>query len=546
MVKTKFKENETLWDSNFADVLSEEINNFWNQYNDNNEQSQYQIAKENHFKSVRKYSTEHSSVLYFFAFIGLIISFLLIVPFYWAYKKFQSLQQNKKQLQNEVDACKFELEKAKNQLIRSINVLPLIDKCFDIFQLEEQGPITKELIDKMNEESYFFNISCDENFNPYRTSWFIYDKNKIVIQYSHQEEVWSSKTYHGSITISHSRYINGEWQTEYETIYASYEHPYVEINNYEDKYYSFLKSCEQLEFKFIKTRKILNLFSNNKTDLENPIFNKLFKWEYNDPVQFRMIFTPHKQEIMNNEYFTHKKHLPTSDQLNKEFNFLYNNESAKSLHWLDLNYKDLIYKFINDANYSFEQYKDNVKILFENYFYSVYNGMKFLWTTPIIQSEDHTNIIKRSKTTNYLESTPHYVLNNVLNCDIIKLDTECFNFIQSNDVINIGAIELNKVIFIGTSYEAVKKVKYVYVSGHDVPVNYVDFIPESKYKTLYYKRINIPYSKTIDNQLLKYVNQNNIKYHIKNNFLVIEVDDDLNDAEILNYFSLIYKNITKK
>lgn len=95
-----------------------------------------------------------------------------------------------------------------------------------------------------------------------------------------------------------------------------------------------MKSCEFLEFDFIKTRKLSSLFNDKKTDLENPTFNKLFEWEYNDPVQFRMIFTPHKQEIMNNEYFTHKKQLPLSDELSKKSNFLFNNDSSKSLHFL--------------------------------------------------------------------------------------------------------------------------------------------------------------------------------------------------------------------
>lgn len=77
---------------------------------------------------------------------------------------------------------------------------------------------------------------------------------------------------------------------------------------------------------------------------------------------------------------------------------------------------------------------------------------------------------------------PHYIFNNILECEIIKLDTECFNFLQSNDIIKFDNIEFNKVIFIGTSYNSVNKIKYVRVSRHDVPINYIDFIPENKRK----------------------------------------------------------------
>lgn len=98
----------------------------------------------------------------------MILSFILIIPIYWAYKKFKFLKINKEKLKGEIDICK--LEKAKNKLMEEINISILIDKCYDVFQFQEQVPITKELLKKMNYKSNFFDIHCSENSNPYRTS----------------------------------------------------------------------------------------------------------------------------------------------------------------------------------------------------------------------------------------------------------------------------------------------------------------------------------------------------------------------------------------
>ena len=122
---------------------------------------------------------------------------------------------------------------------------------------------------------------------------------------SMQEAVTTMRTYTGSIVVT---VRHGE-EHSFVTLTASYVHPFSDVIIYPNRYYAYMHACERLNFTFGKERK-LKFLASKKNRLENDEFSKAFVFDYNDEIQYRMIFTPHKQEMMMNEYQLNKNKLP--------------------------------------------------------------------------------------------------------------------------------------------------------------------------------------------------------------------------------------------
>lgn len=383
------------WTKNIENEIKESVDNYFNSCLSDSLISNYTKINNEYLEAVKAYKAGHNKIRYsLLAFLGLPLSFITIIPFYWTFKKFKNLRTNKINLESVVT------EKGEKKLLFNRSFVSTID--FDKLEndglekisYKEMGPITKNLIDEIESLSMFEYET--ERTVPYNTSWGIFDNNKIIINASKQSWVTSYKEYSGSIQVPYTYTdSDGRNKTGYKTITAYYTHPVEEIIN-ENISYAFMESCSSLEFKYIKQ---LGLFSKksdkSKSDFENPKFNKMVDWSYNNEAQMRMIFTALGQENYVNEIEHIKsKEIPLRYHFCKEKSFFYNKDGIDDSELLDNRLKAIIHNFTNNYNDNIDNFKKGVSIAIEESIYSKFESLIYLWMVPIFQSEDHSLIIK--------------------------------------------------------------------------------------------------------------------------------------------------------
>ncbi|MDE5617534.1 MAG: hypothetical protein K2I36_01670, partial [Ureaplasma sp.] len=471
---------KSYWDENIEPKIEKLKEKAFEFCYKNKEYKLLQQRSEEYENSKLNYSMNHRSFLYFWVCFGLIISFILIIPFYWNLKKYKEMHEIKKHFKNEIDLSLNNLLNAKKDWINLIDYRSWIEQMYELLSYKQMGPITKELVDSMNNWIPSDNpLTYNKNYNPYNTQWSIWNDRVIVINASKQIREKTIKEYSGSITIPKYYYSDGETQVYYKTITAYYKHPYIDIYNENITNFAFMQSCTNLNFEPINK-------SNKYNQLENPYFNKICGWKYNNPVQFRMIFTPSKQENFVNDFLLNNKCIPKENYLWKMSNFCYNNfdleqESFKKIFY---NCQNIADEFIKNDSLDYQDFLDKLWQTSELYTYNTYLSIKYLFNTPIFLSENQKTIINNSKTNNYYDYCPYYIWQDVLQLPIIKLDSECFNELISNKKIN--NTDINKSIMMGTTYKYIKKIINVYESGYSVPVEYIDCVPtSSKFDTFY-------------------------------------------------------------
>lgn len=533
---------KSYWDENFSPKIENLRERNFEFVKNAKEYDLLQQRSNEYEDSKINYAINHRSFLYFLVCLGLFFSFILIIPFYWNLKKYKEMREIKDHFQNEINLAFNNLISAKKDWVSLINYENWIEEIYKLLSYKQMGPITQELVDLMNGWVPSDNpLSFNKNYNPFNTQWSIWNDRVIIINASKQVRETEMKTYSGSITVPRYYYVNGEPRVSYTTITAYYDHPYTSVYNQNITNFAFMQSCTDLNF--YPTKK-----SNKHTQLENPEFNKICGWEYNNPVQFRMIFTPSKQESFVNEYIANNHMIAEEDYLWKTSNFCYNdcdllqNKFEETIH----NCLEIVDDFTSNDSLNYDHFLNELWQTSELYTYSTYLSIKFLFTTPIFLSENQKTIINNSQTYNYFDYCPYFIWQNVLQMPIVKLDSECFNeLVNSNKIFNTN---INKSVMNGTSYKYIEKVINIKKSGHKVPVKYIDCIPTNvKFDTYYcpfdnskiklnskFKYLDSKLSENAKNKIMDIVEEiMNNKYiiAIENGFIALTCESRLNKLD---------------
>lgn len=511
-------------------------------------QSQEQLEVEN-----KKYKNEFSSFKFFVSKLCLFLSVLLIfIPFYWSWKWYKQLRTKKEYHLSLIKEKEIQKLNVHQQIINSFDFIDFFNNFNNIINYKHMGPVPKSLIYEMQDLSlYEFD---DYNKNSYKTSWGIFDNNKIIINKSIQTISQYMASYSGSITVyTYSRDKDGRTVRTPHIVTAHYSHPAFKI--YDNRYsYTFMESCSNLEFslesdssKFSSKR-----FNkrNNFSPLENQEFEKNYNWYRNDDLQFRMIFTPYAQEAFLEEAsaLDRKSNVENQSTLlwNKASSFFYNqyNNSFSKFNY-EYNLSNVLTNFSLKPKMSIIDLTNELYQIILDYYHNIYNSLNYIWLTTILQSEDHTSSIKSAlnhvndfEDPSTINLFVHHILTEILEVKIIWLDTDCFNKFENVEFVkNINNLKLIKAKMKGTSFSIIKKEITIPTMGPTgivgVPVQYDDYIKDEDFgyvygcyivKDYFYMLNDIKVITNIyDNQTLDLISQISIqaKIVIKNKILAV-------------------------
>lgn len=486
---------DKFWKQNFEPAFKERFDESKDKWIDENLINEFKQSYEKLLASKNKYKKEHNEFLYALFIILLPISLLLIVPFYWVYKKFKSLHKTKKTLKTKVNEDTNAKLIIHKEIFDKINLVKIMHYFDGIINYENKGFIPYDLIEQIKQESLY---TYDEiNNNPFNSSWAILDKNKVVVNLAQQEHKEFLKTYTGSTSVSY--YDSSTKRNEMTMVSASIEHPAFEINEKKQSYLLML-SCDSLDFSFdSKSNKISSYFHNRSGKyqaLENRNFDNKFNWDRNNDAQFRMIFTPYAQE----QYLENVSEggMDGCYKWAKQNNFIFNQAKMSLNIGEEAQYFNAInFKFINDPNSTIETFYKEIYDAIINYYKQIYTNLNFYWLTTILQSEDHHTIIQHALK-NYLKHPQdvylllHYALNEVNHRPlIINKSFNTFNTIKACEPITLNNIRGFKVLYKGLSYNIISRT--IYVSTYSsiasktvsVPINYDDYEPITNERPAY-------------------------------------------------------------
>lgn len=543
------------WSTEILPLLEVAINEYISNWTKQNSIDEYVTSEKEYNNSKIGYKKNHNKFLYFFLIFIMPFAFLLFVyPGVLVFKKFKDLKKNKNILLDIIEEKTNSKLATHNSIILTIDQYDIYKQIEKIFKYKHMGPITSTLIDEMQALS-LFDLSSNDNRNSYNSSWGILDGNKIIINFSTQTHKTFIKTYTGSKNCNY--YDGDKWVTKVVT--ATYDHPAKEINASKLSYV-FMESCSNLEFNYEGLKGFTDKFKNKEqSQMENPIFEKKFLWKRNDETQFRMIFTPLAQEEFLIETSDKNNNVPKpQDEYNKKSSFLGNKYFYNNKFNYFTNLKSILNEFSKSADISINNFKNNIIASLKDISYDKFNALKFMWTLPILQSEDSSlvlkSIVNKNNFNKYNDSVPHYLLNEIFDKKIIYGDIDTFNLIKSKNKINIGSHSFHCVHMDGISYNTIKKTATIPVSGELIPVDYIDYIPINGQISFVYSFIKTDKyyfnnSTNIINidiiESIKNIESNNVQISIINNLIILkstnenEIDTDL----ISGYINLIINKI---
>lgn len=561
----KFELNKSFWSLNFKEPYKKLFDQFETNILKLPSYLKYLDSQKKYNEAVKDYKTKHSPFKYGFIIFCLFFSWLgFIILWFKNYDYYKKLKANKLALLKQVDEAKQVCLAASEAYAKEIDINDFIKGIYDLLKYQEVGPINQYLYHAIMQNSGL-DLTCNDTINPYQSSWGIWDKNKIVFDMSMQEAATTMRTYTGSIVVPMR---HGE-EHSFVTLTASYVHPFSDVIIYPNRYYAYMHACERLNFTFGKERK-LKFLASKKKRLENDEFSKAFVFDYNDEIQYRMIFTPHKQEMIMNEYQLNKNKLPSEDELNKSGPYLYTNYSTfANLETLTKQANELLAKFRTNADFDIFNYLNKLESVIYDSLEDLFKALKHLFTTPIMYSENHRTIINNALNNHKYEAyLPHYVLNRIIREEIIHYDSPCFNKIVSDTTIKLSNAELHRCIMDGLSYQHESRVIYLPPDfhakgvGHQlVPVHYIETVPYHDQMMFYYAPLVTTQTRSTAaaieeilnkltntsqknlNEIISEANSKNIIFYLKENFIVAKVasNKNYNEDEIKTYFQNIIK-----
>ncbi len=549
--------NQEYWDNNLSKEIEDNLNSYLEQII-NPLKSEFLTKQNNLVEANQSFKKNHNEFLY--ALTAIAIPFgliLLIFPGIWLIKKFRMMKKNKNNLKAKINECEQEQLETNLKIINTIDLVNLYNTfLYKYLNFYNCGPISSTLINTIKSLSSFY-LESSDYFNTLNTHWGVFNNN-IVINYNNQKHWMGKKTYHGSTTIYVPVKTNNGSGTVAKTVSASYTHPYPEFYR-NNEMWCFSEYCDNLEFNYesFHRNKLFDKKKKSSSPLENQKFEKSFSWTWNDDTQIRMVFTPWFQEtylkMTNNQ--EPKKWL----QLRKIKSFFGTNFQLKEINNNNLNYCKPLLQFKTDPAYSFDLFKSDIRKIFIDRLFEYFCALSFMTIIPVIQTEDQINIInqvlqqqKSKKEAIDISLESHYVLNEVLDMPLFRLDTDTFH-IFDNQNFNFK----QKYIIVPVTAYSFKKIPKVYYESVStevglvtVPIRYDDFIKHNKNGWLIYGRTlpNISLYDSIQN--ITNVDKNKIKkivslansiaqdcyqnkFVIRNGFfaLLIDNEDSLNNVQ---------------
>lgn len=546
----KFDPNESFWLTNLEDCYQNFYKDIENYAFTLAKDKEISKAKAEYNKANINYEQKHSETKLGFARFCLYFTWIaFIIPWIFNLIWYLNLLKNKRELLEKIEEARAKYLWCKQDFVDEFDINEYLDSVFDLLDYQEGGPINQKLIDDVLHHD-LVNLDFSSDFNPYKTSWGIWNNNKIVFDLCVQEHVKMQRVY--TLTSDDYQLNNGTlYSTNSSTpsTIATFTHEFCDVYNHPSKYYAYIKSCSNLKLKYLDKKK------DNKSiqgRLENEEFNKAFNFEYNDPVQYRMIFTPHKQEIMVNEFKSNGNVVEPEDQLNKIGSFLFTNyEDLGLLDVIKENINNELENFATDSEIGLGYFLFKLEQNVADYFKIAFKSLKHLFTSPIMYSENHKTIIDKVKNNSeYLDKyLPHYILNNVIQEEIIHHDSPCFNEVIKNEAIPYEHFTLYHCVMDGLSYiheihtADVNPNSGVVGTYNTVPIEYIETIPDHKEMEFFYTFIHRTKQRkryidadTLINQLsekaaMKFddliadMEQNNLDVYLKENFIAIKAKD---------------------
>ncbi len=498
------------WEDNIATEIETKLNEYISNSIDDSLIQERQFLFNEFQEANKRYKNDHNKFLYFVIILLIILVFFLFVLFPLFFplnKKFKVLKEKKDKLLEDIAVSKRQVLDVNKKIVNSIKIKPLVkDIIVNKLHYTNYGYISDELINTISSLSTF-DLKNTEEENTFNSSWGIFNNNIVIIHAKQKHSIFN-KTYTGSTRVSY--YSDGE--LKYETVTASYDHPCVKIDKKETMW-CFSEYTENLTFKFVK------YYSNKWYDkkrkkitsisFENTQFEAHYRWSWNDDQQIRMVFTPYFQE--NFLAITNSSNPPDNFKLKKIKSF-YSSEYIAKYNNHFLSWLPAMSNFSTNINWNFEKFTKGVVEDVKSFIYDKYLELSFMTIIPIIQSEDQSHLVnyifnlQKQNKQNCSELKVHYILNEILNVPLFKLDTDTMHYPTNINFYNYG-FPITVINLSAYSYNMVNKVEYVSANGPNgmvsVPVDYVDYIRQDQEGTLAYMEI--------DNKDLYYwsVNDNN-------------------------------------
>lgn len=452
-----------IWNDFFANkikAIEEKYNNSWVS---NELHSQYE-----HIKG--KYNKVQNEFNYFDSKLKKWKYFFLPLTLWTKKKKYNEIKNSYSKIVEEFLDVKNEKIKLHELICNSDVFGNFFNDIFSIFKVQYEGMPNTYLIEKLNLVEDF---KYSDFVNPSYSSWFIYDKNKILVDLSKQRFNVVMREYTGSKTIKIG--------DEYVTITATYQHPEPQIWS-ESKTYLFVNELNKLDFfyrgldpKFFRKARL----NKDEVPFENNDFEKTFDWTRTNEQQMRMLFTPLAQETYIEEVKSYNdngkiKFVKEEDQYKKEKNFLFNLNPEKSFVKFSLEIKKIFLEFITNSEYEFNKFINDFKDFCLNWIYNFFQNTKYLYMfESFVSSIDQSYLISEIKKHNSYDesSTAFFVLSRIIRKNIVYGFTKTFRRLISLENIN----DIYIASFNNFAYNRTSKTIYVYESGVDVPVNYYDY-----------------------------------------------------------------------
>ncbi len=489
-------------------------------------------------KANKDYKKAYSPIKHFFIKFAMPFAFLLFIyPGILLLRKSKELEKTK-------EKCLQTIDEEEGNVLRYNRAIDLIvqpnqiykDVCREQIKYYDMGPINNSFISVMQDHWQVPQgqlpsmLSNSQTFNTLNTSWGFFNNN-IVINAAKKTHYIGMHTYTGSRTVPYThRDSNGNLQTGYQTVTASYRHPIPKYST-SSSIYAFSERSPDLSFNYAGcyTGKIFHKKPKNKdyNAFENPDFEKHYDIKRNDEVAIRTVFTPFVQEEFLK--LSGGKEVPPQWKISKSGMF-YTNQFETFINHNDIAWENEgpVAKFFNDPYYVMTDFEKDLKAATVAKAKNRFDSIAFMTMLPNLQSEDQTDIANEILKDQFFKKNidsgdvceTFYILNSLygqkklINQGILKkIDSDVMQYIPSADSmfkVNLdGDNMLTGALINNYTYKAYPKVTYipVYASlAHrtvDVPVNYYDYRKAEHSVPMLYAKVpqNIYFNNLFENNL---------------------------------------------
>lgn len=511
---------KNIWNQEFEDRINEINDKYLQIFNESFPNKEEVISASNNYQEAKQNaSTGYNKHLYrFLLYFGLFLCALLIfIPFYWAFKKYKELKNQKELLEKKLEEATNNLSLVKIEACRDFFIHEYIKEVKSLLNYKDYGPITNGLLNAMNESTMIDFATSTPYTNPSDTTWGVLD-DKIIINSHRYELQIKDELYTGTKLILLNN--NKKSYSEIVTAYFYYPKPY-----FYDFYnqYIFTDFAEELNFKFVKkyTGLIKKNVRSDQIPMDNEEFDKLYDFNRTDENKFRMFFTPYAQEQFLFE------DLEDNDKINKDLepklgfyktgNFLGSTYKDCAISFEHFNINHVYDNFIYNPEVTIEQFINDILSTTKQNLFNFVHKLYANWFFPILKSVNQKNIINNAllNEDKYSEAVAYFILKRNFIFKFPTLDTPSIEYCKSNKTIYNG-LSIYETNITSLTHKKEPRSTYVdkYVSGYGIVSINVDYF---HYEPL---MINTKMVYTIfeNKNKIKFINDSYYDYYIKNNY----------------------------